>query len=66
MSDSILGYVIENLRAAKYSRPAIARAAGVPLGSLTKILYGTTANPRVDNVEKLYRYFKAKESERAA
>ena len=59
MHTSILESVVTNLVAARSEWEAISEASGVPFGTLRKIGWRQTKNPRVDTVEKLAAYFRA-------
>jgi hypothetical protein len=42
--------------------PQLAVASGVPFGTLFKIKYGTTKNPRFDTVKALANYFRSQDA----
>ncbi len=42
--------------------PALAEKTGVPFGTLHKIKYGKTKNPRFDTVKPLADYFREREA----
>lgn len=65
MNDSILGYVMGRLDAAKGRWPEIAAASGVPYRTVQKIGSGKTRTPRIDNVEKLASYFRDQQTQAA-
>lgn len=65
MNDSILGYVVGRLNEDKGRWPEIATKSGVPYRTVQKIGSGKTRAPRVDNVEKLARYFRENQASAA-
>jgi predicted transcriptional regulator len=58
METSILESVVSNLIASRSHWEEIAEASGVPFGTLRKIGWRQTKNPRFDTVEKLAVYFR--------
>jgi hypothetical protein len=66
MEDSIYGYVMTQLEAAKGHWPAIAESAGVPHRTLEKIARMEIKDPGISHIEKLYRFFKDQEVAAAA
>lgn len=65
MNESILGYVMDRLDAAKGQWPQIADDSGVPYRTVQKIGSGKTRSPRIDSVEKLAKYFRETKRKRA-
>lgn len=53
---SIHEFVLSELDARKGHWPAVARASGVPYGTLKKIAQGDTKSPRIGSLEKLAAY----------
>jgi hypothetical protein len=45
---------------------ALGESSGIPFGTLFKIKYGTTKNPRFDTVKPLADYFRAQEHRAAS
>lgn len=62
MSESILEYVVGRLESARGRWPDIAVASGVPYRTVQKIGSRKTGTPRIDTVEKLSNYFRAREA----
>lgn len=58
MSESIYGFVMENLQATKYRWPEVAAGSGVPVRTLEKIARRETVNPKIETIEKLAAYFR--------
>ncbi len=58
--ESTHDFVLERLEASKGEWREIAKDSGVPFGTVKRIGYGYTSHPRIDSVEKLARYFRAK------
>ena len=58
-NQSLLSYVITNLKNTTGSWPTIAEKTGVPYHTITKIAYKKTKDPGVAKVEKLANYFKS-------
>lgn len=55
-----LELVKERLAATPISQlKALGKACGVPFGTLFKVKYGTTKNPRYDTVKPLAEHFRA-------
>ncbi len=62
MSESIYEFVLAELNARRGEWREIASATGVSFGTVSKIGYRETLNPRVRNVEKLAEYFRAQKA----
>ena len=60
-TEQLLDYVLRKLSETKGQHRAIAKATGVPYGTLTKIRQRTTKNPGVDRVQLLADYFRGVE-----
>ncbi len=59
MNESLIGYVMGQLSAARGRWPEIAEASGVPYRTVQKIGSGKTVRPGIDTVEKLANHFRA-------
>lgn len=62
MNESILGFVMGRLDAEKGRWPEIAIGSGVPYRTVQKIGSGKSKLPRIDNLEKLAKYFRESSS----
>lgn len=49
--------LLERIKADDRSPEDLAKASGVPLGTLNKIIRGHTPNPRIRTVEKLQKVY---------
>lgn len=65
MNEPILAYVVGRLDAEKGNWPTIAASSGVPYRTVQKIGSGKVKLPRIDNIEKLAKYFRDTESQAA-
>lgn len=59
--ESLYGYVMRQLAAAKGSWPKVANGSGVSLRTIEKIARREIADPGVSHVEKLAVYFRDRE-----
>lgn len=57
ISRDLNAFVIEQLRRRKGEWPKISRASAVPYFTISKMVTGTTRNPRVNTVQRLANYF---------
>ncbi|WP_288649677.1 hypothetical protein [Pseudomonas sp. UBA5568] len=57
ISRDLSAFVIEQLRRRKGEWPEISRASSVPYFTISKMVTGTTRNPRVNTVQRLANYF---------
>lgn len=58
MTESVHGYVLAELEAAKGGWPEIAGATHISLRTIQKIASGEIADPGVTKIEKLAAYFR--------
>lgn len=65
MEKPILDYVKERLEAARGEWPKVSDETGVPYFTITNIVQGKVADPRVGTVQKLHDYFRQREEARA-
>lgn len=55
-------FVMARLRAKQVPQRVIARESGVPFSTVCKIAQGSVTDPSVHTVQKLYDYFRSRES----
>jgi transcriptional regulator with XRE-family HTH domain len=58
MSQSMHAFVLESLRSAKGTWPAVAEKTGISKRTIEKIASGEIENPGVSHIEKLANYFR--------
>jgi len=58
MEQTLLDFVLESLEASRGRWPEIAKAAGVPYHTLTKIAQRQIGNPGVRHIQQLANYFR--------
>lgn len=57
MNKNIMDFVYKHLEANKHRLREVSDATGIPYGTLKKIYYRETANPRINTVQALNDYF---------